>query len=79
MFSSQTPPPATLRQLIDGYRISQMICVAAELGVADVLATGPKHWAEIARTTRTDAPTLFRLLRALASVRSRGWTGTALR
>ena len=67
MSSSQTPP-ATLRQLIDGYRISQMICVAAELGIADVLAAGPRHYAEIARATHTDAPTLFRLLRALASV-----------
>src|SRR5262245_1603624 len=60
-------PYATLRQLIDGYRISQMICVAAELGIADLLAHGPKHYAEIAGTTRTDAPTLCRLLRALAS------------
>jgi DNA-binding IclR family transcriptional regulator len=61
-------PQATLRQLIDGYRVSQMIFVAAELGIADLLADGPKHYAEIASATRTDAPTLFRLLRALASV-----------
>lgn len=61
-------PQATLRQLIDGYRVSKMICVAAELGIADLLAGGPKHYAEIATATSTDAPTLFRLLRALASV-----------
>jgi O-methyltransferase domain/Dimerisation domain len=66
--SSSQAPQATLRQLIDGYRISQMICVAAELGIADVLAAGPRHYAEIARATRADALTLFRLLRALASV-----------
>ena len=45
-----------------------MICVSAELGIADVLAAGPRHYAEIARVTGTDAPTLFRLLRALASM-----------
>ena len=61
-------PYATLRQLIDGYRMSQMICVAAEFGIADLLADGPKHYAEIAGTTRTDASTLCRFLRALASM-----------
>lgn len=63
-----TASHATMRQLIEGYRISQMICVAAELGIADLLADGPRHYSEIAGTTRTDAPTLYRLLRALASM-----------
>jgi hypothetical protein len=67
MTSLQMTPQATLRHLIDGYRVSKMICVAAELGIADLLADGPKHYAEIAKATRTDAHTLFRLLRALAS------------
>lgn len=68
MTSLQTTPQATLRQLIDGYRVSKMIFVAAELGIADLLADGAKHYAELASATHTDAPTLFRLLRALASV-----------
>lgn len=68
MTSLQTTPQATLRQLIDGYRVSKMIVVAAELGIADLVSDGPKHFAEIASATHTEAPTLFRLLRALASV-----------
>jgi hypothetical protein len=67
MTNLQMTPQATLRQLIEGYRATQLIFVAAELGIADLLADGPKHYAEIASATRTDAPTLFRLLRALAS------------
>ncbi len=58
---------ATLRQMIDGYRVSQLICVAAELGIADRLATGAKHYEALAAATRTHAPSLFRLLRALTS------------
>ena len=32
-----TPPQTALRQMIDGYRVSQLIGVAAELGIADLL------------------------------------------
>ena len=67
MTGPQATPNAALRQLIEGYRVSQMIFVAAELGIADLLADGPRHCVEIASATRTDAPTLFRLMRALAS------------
>jgi len=54
--------------MIDGYRISQMIGVATELGIADLLAGGAKHHQELADTCGTNAPALYRLLRALASV-----------
>jgi len=57
-----------LRQMIDGYRISKIICVAAELGLADQLASGPKHCEELASESGTSARALYRLLRALASV-----------
>ncbi len=40
---------ATLRQMIDGYRVSQLICVAAELGIADKLGTGAQHYEERSR------------------------------
>lgn len=63
-----TTPQAVLRQLIDGYRASQAIRVAAELGLADLLADGPMHYEQLARATETHPRTLFRLLRALASV-----------
>lgn len=63
-----TTEQAALRQMIDGYRISKIICLAAELGLADQLASGPKRCAELAATSGTDAQALYRLLRALVSV-----------
>jgi len=54
--------------LIIGYWVSQMIFVAAKLGLADHLKDGPKSAADLARTTRMNADGLQRLLRALASV-----------
>ncbi len=59
---------ATLNQLIDGYRITQMIYVAARLGLADVLAAGPQSSGALAERTGTHAPALYRLLRALSSL-----------
>jgi hypothetical protein len=53
-------------QMIDGYRLSQTVHVAATLGIADLLEDGPKHIDELAQATGTDASALFRLLRALA-------------
>lgn len=61
-------PHAALRQMIDSYRITQMICVAAELCIADHLAAGPRTSLDLANTTSADAPSLYRLLRALASL-----------
>ena len=54
--------------LIIGYWVSQMIFVAAKLGLADLLKDEPKSAADLARATRMNAATLHRLLRALASV-----------
>jgi hypothetical protein len=42
--------------------------VAAQLGIADLLREGPRSVQELAGATDTDAETLYRLLRALASV-----------
>lgn len=60
------PPPARMQQLTTGTWVSQAVSVAASLGVADRLASGPRHVDEIAEATGTHAPTLYRLLRALA-------------
>jgi O-methyltransferase domain/Dimerisation domain len=62
------PPPATLVQMISGYWVSQAVYVAAKLGVADLLADGPRPVEELAAATQTDAPSLHRVLRALASL-----------
>lgn len=61
-------PHAALRAMIDSYRVSQMLFVAADLGIADLLVAGPRLCAELAQATNTHAPTLLRLLRALAGV-----------
>ena len=59
---------AQLQQLICGHWIAQAIAVAAELGIADLLAEGPRPSDELARATGSHPGALYRLLRALASL-----------
>jgi hypothetical protein len=66
--SSQTPPDVALVQLIFGKCIAMAISVVAKLRIADLLADGPKSVADLAAQTKTHAPSLFRVLRALAAV-----------
>src|SRR3954468_10093056 len=61
-------PSATLRRLVNGYQVSQAIHVAATLGIADELADGPRTSDELAAAAGAPAPSLYRLLRALAAV-----------
>jgi hypothetical protein len=56
-----------LKSMINGYRVSQMIHVAAKLHIADLLAAGPMTVDQLADATRTHAESLRRILRALAS------------
>ena len=57
-----------LLDLGTGYWKSQAVYVAAKLGIADLVQDGPKTSDELATATGTHAPSLYRLLRALASV-----------
>jgi hypothetical protein len=57
-----------LRRLINGYQVSQALHVAATLGIADLLAGGARSSDELAGETDMHAPTLYRLLRALAAI-----------
>jgi hypothetical protein len=50
-----------------GYVMGQALHAAAELGVADVLAAGPRCADEIAAETGAHAPSMRRLMRTLAS------------
>ena len=59
---------ATLIRLVNGYYISQAIHVAASLGIADLLADGTRTSDDLANEAGADPDTLYRLLRALASV-----------
>jgi ubiquinone/menaquinone biosynthesis C-methylase UbiE len=59
---------ATLMQMLTGYWTTQILYVAAKLGIADLLEQGPKTSEELASASGTHAPSLYRLLRALASL-----------
>jgi SAM-dependent methyltransferase len=66
--ATAVPPPVALLQMVTGYWVSQTIYVAAKLGIADLLKDGPKNYEELAKATGTHKRSLYRLLRALASV-----------
>jgi hypothetical protein len=59
---------ANLRRLIDGYKITQALHVAAVLGIADHVAAGLRTGDEIAAAAGAHPATLYRLLRALAAI-----------
>ena len=61
-------PHRNLNQLICGYGHSQCVYVAAKLGIADLLADGPRSIEDLAEETGTHPQALYRVLRALASV-----------
>jgi hypothetical protein len=56
-----------LKRLVDGFRVSQAISAAVSLGVPDHLGDGSRTSAELAAATGAHEPSLYRLLRALAS------------
>lgn len=55
-------------QLMTGAFTTNAIAVAAKLGISDLLAAGPKSAVELASVTRVHAPSLYRVLRFLASL-----------
>jgi hypothetical protein len=52
---TQPTPQDRMARMITGSWVSQMVYVAAKLGLADVLACGPKTADELAQSTGTDA------------------------
>ena len=62
------PPQLAVLQMASGYWVSRSIYVAAKLGIADLLKDSPKSCDELAAATGTHAPSLYRVLRALASL-----------
>jgi SAM-dependent methyltransferase len=57
-----------LREQIMGFRATQMIYVAAKLGIADLLAARPRPVEELAAAAGAEPQALYRLLRGLASL-----------
>jgi ubiquinone/menaquinone biosynthesis C-methylase UbiE len=62
-------PQQQISRMLTGYWISQALYVAAKLGLADFLKDGPRTAANLALATQSHPGALYRLLRALASMR----------
>jgi hypothetical protein len=62
-----SPGGMSLLELGTGAWVTQAIYVAGKLGIADELAGGPLHAAEVARRVDANPDATFRLMRALAS------------
>jgi len=60
--------PQKMADLIMGFLPAQAVAVAAELGIADLLAREPMTVEQLAAATHSQTPMLFRLLRYLASI-----------
>ena len=61
-------PSEQMIEMASAYMRSKAIYVVAELGIADLLATGPLTAAELAAASGAHAASLYRVLRALASL-----------
>jgi hypothetical protein len=64
--SARSEHATKLLALASGYEVTQLVVVAARLGIADLLAAGPRTVDDLAAATGTHPPSLFRVLRALA-------------
>jgi hypothetical protein len=62
------PPEAVLYQLVNGYRVTQILYVAAKLRIADLLGSGPRTAEELAAATGAHPDALYRVLRTLVSL-----------
>jgi orsellinic acid C2-O-methyltransferase len=68
MMKDREDPAWPLIQLVQQGAMARIVCASAELGIADLLASGPKRVTELAQSTETHAPSLRRLLRALVTL-----------
>jgi SAM-dependent methyltransferase len=74
MHTVETPTTAEraaagkLLPMIWGIHISRCVYAVAQLGIPDLLATGPRSSGDLAAATQTHEPSLYRVLRALAGL-----------
>jgi len=66
--SQVLPPHLQLIQMGRAHIVSRTVYVAAKLGLADQLASGPKSAAELAGPMQVHPPAMHRLMRMLASL-----------
>jgi hypothetical protein len=67
MSAPELPPSFVLFRMVTGYYVSRAIHVVAKLGIANLLAEGPRGYDELAKATGTHTNSLRRVLRLLAS------------
>jgi hypothetical protein len=67
--TAPSPPaaPANVARLIDGYLTTQLLYVAAKLGIADALVDGPREAGALARQIGARPDALKRVMRGLAA------------
>lgn len=68
MVENQLPAHAQMMNFASAKFISKPLWVAAQIGIADLLAEGSKTTDQLAQETETHEPSLYRVLRALACV-----------
>lgn len=66
IYNYDDQPTTAMLRVVTNFWISRAVYVAAKLGLADLLKEGPQTAEEIAVATQTHAPSLYRVLRALA-------------
>ena len=66
--SRPLPLHAQLIQMASAHWVSRHLYVAAQMNLADILAEGPRTAMELARSTSTDASSLYRFMRTLAGL-----------
>ena len=66
--NTDVPPSWQLIALMDGFVTTQLIYVAAKLGIADLLQDGPRTGAELADAVAAEREPLSRVLKGLAAV-----------
>ena len=64
--TATVPPHVQLIQMCVGGWVAAAVYAAAKLGIADLLADGPKSASELAAATGTHGPSLHRFMRTLA-------------
>jgi Dimerisation domain len=67
MSEQSAPPHVRLIQMATGFFLSGLLYTAANLGIADHLANGPKSAEELSGPTGCNARSLYRFLRTLTN------------
>jgi hypothetical protein len=62
------PPQAQLIHMATAHWVSRFVYAAAEMNLADQLSEGPRTAEELAQSDASHAPSLYRLMRTLASL-----------